>query len=200
MSTLGLSGPPQKDEGIWKRLFWPSIHNAYDADSLGQQGFWVCVIVGLLTGVLLALTGHPALAALAFAFYFLGGMGLREGNILAAVLVFAIYLLDKIASIRMGAGGFGFLGLVVLAILLANLRGAMLVRRWKLNCSPADDEPAPVRLAETWRDQLCDQIPRRFWPVARFAFYALALLMIGLELLSVWAAWFGILGRSVSPG
>lgn len=32
MSTLGLSGAPDRSDGLFKNLFWPTIQNAQDAD------------------------------------------------------------------------------------------------------------------------------------------------------------------------
>ncbi len=190
MSTLGLSGQTEQEEGLWKRLFWPSIRNSHDADLIEQQGFWICTLVAVLTGALLAFTSHPILAALLFLFYFLGGMGLREGSKPAATLVFAAFLLDKIASFRMGLGAFAFVGYIVLAILLANVRGAVLVARWKKLPRSTEEDAEPTRFNETWRDKLCDQLPRKAWPRLRFGFYALAALVVVLEIAGVWAAWF----------
>jgi hypothetical protein len=49
METLGLSSQPQPTDNLFKRLFWPRIESHYDVDLLGQQGFWVCSIVAVLS-------------------------------------------------------------------------------------------------------------------------------------------------------
>jgi hypothetical protein len=36
-------------DNLFKRLFWPRIESHYDVDLLGQQGFWVCSIVAVLS-------------------------------------------------------------------------------------------------------------------------------------------------------
>lgn len=190
MSTLGLSGPPTQEEGLWKRLLWPEVRNAHDADLLGQQGFWIAEIIALLSAVILVFTGHPVLAAVTFVFYVLGGFGLREGSIAAAALVFAAYLLDEFAAIRVGLGGFGIVRLIILAILLANLRGAILIGRWRKSPElQADPEPEPMRFSESWQDKFRDQLPRKFWPKLRIPFYIVGGLVVMLEALGVFSLW-----------
>src|ERR1700690_1592205 len=107
MSTLGLSGPPQQDEGLFKRLLWPSVRNSHDVDLLGQQGFWLCHIIAVLSAVMGIATAHPVAAAFTFIFYVMGGFGLREGSVAAAALVLAAWLLDRIAAIILHKGGIG---------------------------------------------------------------------------------------------
>lgn len=190
MSTLGLSGPPTQEEALWKRLLWPEVRTAHDADLLGQQGFWIAEIIALLSAAFLVFTGHPLLAAVTFLFYVLGGFGLREGDVAAAALVFAAYLLDEFAAMRVGLGGFGIVRLVILAILLANLRGAILVNRWRKSPAlQADDEPEPMRFNESWQDKFRDQLPRRLWPKLRIPFYIIAGLFVMLEALGVFSLW-----------
>ena len=48
MQTLDLSGESKKSDGRLKSLLWPSVDNAWDVDYLGQQGFWICLIIGAL--------------------------------------------------------------------------------------------------------------------------------------------------------
>jgi hypothetical protein len=192
MSTLGLSGEPPKDENRLKALFWPTIQNAHDADVVSQMGFWVCQIAALISGLSLGFTGHPVLAAFVLAFYFLGGVGVREGSAAAAILVFSAYLLDLIASVRMGMGMFGILQFVVFAILLSNVRSSLLVARWKkLPRTDGDEELEPMRFNETWRDKFSDQMPRIVWPKLRVVFYVCASLFMALEVLGILVAFFG---------
>jgi hypothetical protein len=190
MSTLGLSGETSKEESRWKALFWPSIHNSHDADLLGQQGFWICQIVALLSGLFPLFTAHPLIGVLAFLFYVLGGIGVREGSITASSLVFAAYLLGVATAIRMGAGAFGIIRFIFLAILLANLRGSILIARWKKPPRVEEDDSEPMRFHDTWRDKFCDQLPAKAWPVLQYAFYIVAALLVGLEVLGVIALFF----------
>jgi hypothetical protein len=92
MSTLGLSGPPSSNDSLLKRLLWPSIGDASDADMLGQQGFWICLIVSLLAIVTTSLQGHWLLGLYSGIFFFIGGMGIREHDVIAAIAVTAVYM------------------------------------------------------------------------------------------------------------
>lgn len=183
MSTRGLSGPPQQEEGLVKRLLWPSVRNAHDVNLLGQQGFWICQAIAVLTAIFLIYTEHPFLAALAFVFYMFGGFGLREGSTLAAAFVFAAWILDQIAAIVTHRGGPGIVQLVVTAILLANLRGAIAASGWKKQAHAVEEDIEPMRFSEAIVDKFRDQWPRRTWPVLRYVFYILAFGFIGIEML-----------------
>lgn len=182
MSTLGLSGPPQEEEGLVKRLLWPSVRNAHDVNLLGQQGFWICEAVAVLSATILAFTGHPILAAVTFVFYALGGIGLREGSVAAAGLVFAAWVCDQAAAISTHRGGIGIVQLVIAAILLANLRGTVAARGWKKQLQPGEEELEPMRFSETLIDKFRDQLPRRAWPKLRYFFYFFAVGFVAIEL------------------
>jgi len=86
METLGLSGPPVRNENIFRRIFWPSA-DSVDADMLGQQGFWICLLLALLTVIEATFRGHVLLGVLFAIFYFLGGIGVREHDIASAISV-----------------------------------------------------------------------------------------------------------------
>ena len=182
MSTLGLSGPPQHEEGLVKRLLWPSVRNAHDVNLLGQQGFWICEAIAVLSAAILLFTGHPILAAVAFVFYALGGFGLREASIAAAALVFAAWVCDQVAAIGMHRGGIGIVQLVVAAILLANLRGTVAAVSWKKQVQPGEEEMEPMRFGETLVDKIRDQLPRRTWPTLRYFFYVFAVCFLAIQL------------------
>src|SRR6266403_976750 len=49
MQNLGLSESTPKTESRLKTLFWPTIRNEFDLDYITRQGFWICVVVGLLS-------------------------------------------------------------------------------------------------------------------------------------------------------
>ncbi len=183
MSTLGLSGPPQQEEVLLKRLFWPSVRNSHDADLLGQQGFWIAQIVAVISAIFLVMGSHPLLAVLAFLFYALGGLGIREGSVAAASLVFGAWLFNQIAAVASHRGGIGLIPLVVMAILFANLRGAVLAAQWRKQPQPDAEDITPMRFNETLTDKLRDQLPRKLWPSVRYVFYVFAVGFLALELL-----------------
>jgi hypothetical protein len=182
MSTLGLSGPPQQEEGLVKRLLWPSVRNAHDVNLLGQQGFWICEAVAVVSATILTFTGHPILAAVTFVFYALGGFGLREGSIAAAALVLTAWVCDQVAAIGTHRGGIGIVQLVIAAILLANLRGTVAAGNWKKQLQPGEEEMEPMRFSETLADKFRDQLPRRTWPTLRYFFYVFAVGFVAIEL------------------
>jgi hypothetical protein len=181
MQSLNLSGETKKSDGRLKSLFWPTVDNAWDVDYLGQQGFWICFIVALVNLVFVGvsasfLPGSNArlltlvLGAIVCFVYFVGGMGVRQGSWPAAVTIFALYVIDQLASGHPP----GILSVIIAGVLLSNVRATILAARWK----PAtDDEDRPTRFNETFRDKLVDQLPPRAWPVLKYPFYILALII-----------------------
>lgn len=177
MQTLDLADSTTRSENRLKSLFWPSIQTANDVDYLGSQGFWVCVIVAVLTLVFSLLTGHPIAGGFVLAFYYFGGIGVRERSRYAAAVVLAMFLLDSIAS------GFGIPRLIVLGLLLSNLRATWIAANWKAG---SDQAALPPRFSESWSDKFADQLPTRLWPKIRTAYYVfsaclLALIAVGLS-------------------
>jgi len=186
MQTLGLASEQKPTDGMLKRLFWPTIENQYDVDLVGQQGFWVCVIVGLLSFIALVVTGQPVIGALVAVTFLLGGMGVRERSIAAAVMVFLCYLLDKIGSLETGNfGGMGLVGLIGLMLLLANVRGTILSRRWKAPETSSEVSELPERPTTSITDKLANVLPVKAWPVGRFIFFPVAGIVLALSLLGV---------------
>ena len=199
MQTLDLSGTSKKTDGRLKSLFWPTVENAWDMDSLGQQGFWICLIIGLISLIVVAIQASEipnhaqgvvtlVVGVIAFFVYFAGGIGVRQASWPAALLVFVVYVFNYLAS-----GGLpGVIPLIVAAILLANVRATILASQWK---PAAEDEDRPMRFNETWRDKLVDQLPPRAWPILKYPFYFFAT-MILLMLLAAFGA--RLLHRGVS--
>jgi hypothetical protein len=172
METLGLSGSAERTDGRLKSLFWPSIQNGTDVDYLGAQGYWVCTVVAILSFVFLTISGHPVTGAGILLFYYLGGVGVRERDRYAALVVFIMYLLDTLLMP-------GVLRIILCALLLSNLRATWIAASWK----PESEEAAlPPRLNETFTDKLADQLPQWLWPKVKLAYYIFS---VGLLLLVI---------------
>src|SRR4051812_47768982 len=120
MQTLGLADSTPHSESRVKALLWPSIQNATDVDYITTQGFWICIAFGVLNLFVGFVTGHEFFGLLVFLMYFLGGVGVREGSIVAAIFALLYYLVETIAS------GPGILRIICLALLFANLRAVWL--------------------------------------------------------------------------
>lgn len=191
MQTLGLSDSTPRIESRLKSLFWPTIRNDGDLDYLTEQGFWICVVVAVVTELVSFFTGHPFLTAFDAIFFFLAGVGVRMRSRAAAVLAFAVYFLGGVALQKAGAQGFSIVRIIFLALLLANVRGMWLSASWP----KSESEPPPVRLNETWRDKLSDQLPPVLWPKARWLFYVLA----ALEVVALLLQFFPIAPAGTGP-
>jgi hypothetical protein len=181
MQTLGLSGESQRSDGRLKSIFWPTVQNAWDVDSLGRQGFWICLIIAGFQLVVSLLTRNPimiatgTMTALAF---LVGGMGVRQSNWPAAAMVFALFFVGLLYG--MASGQFpGFLTIIAAAILLSNVRAAFLASEWK---PTGEDDDKPMRFNETLGDKLADQMPAKAWPVMQIPFFALAAVLLLLSL------------------
>jgi hypothetical protein len=195
MQTLGLSSEAKRSDGRWKSLLWPTVENAWDVDYLGQQGMWICTLVAAASLVLTALTGNPLLigiGVLSALFYLVGGMGVRQGNWPAAVMVFAVYGLDILAQ----AVQFQFPNIFRIAIalvLLSNLRATYLASEWR---PAAEEEDLPTRFNETLADKFVDQLPPKCWPMLQIPFIILGVMMLLLTLIGlvvIFASRFGLI-------
>ena len=180
MGYLGLSGPAVKEDNIFQRLFWPSDH-AGEADSLGQQGFWICIAVALLSAAILTFAGHWAVALLTLAFFGLGGIGVREHSTFAAISVAFVYLLNQII-VAIGGRFPGLLALAASMLLIANIRGTWIAAKWAKH---GDPDLIPERMRETLSDRIVDQMPAHVWPKGRRIFYCVAVIYV---LLTVFGA------------
>jgi hypothetical protein len=177
MQILGLSDSTPKPENRFKSLLWPSIRNEIDLDTVTTQGFWICFIVAVISLGLAILSGSSLIIVITCfesAFYILAGMGVRMRSRVAAVAVFTSYLLSGFVLMKYTNQGISIVRLIVLALLLANVRGIWLSASW----TAVEGDVAPVRLNETWRDKLADQWPAALWPRLRILFYVLAVLEI----------------------
>ena len=171
MQTLGLAGPEQKPDNIVKRLFWPA-NNPSEVDTLGQQGFWICLGVGVLSLIALSVAGLWWLGLLSAVFFIFGGFGVREHSVLAASLVASAYVLNLMSSVVSGQFP-GFLALVAALLLIANIRGTWIASQW---IDKGDPELFPDRASTGILDTLVDQLPAKVWPKSRSVFYVAAVL------------------------
>jgi hypothetical protein len=181
MQTLNLSGETRKSDGRLKSLFWPTVDNAWDVDYLGQQGFWICLVIAVISFALMVVAAlevpNPAgrigvliLGAIILFAYIAGGMGVRESSWPAAAMVFTLYAVNQL-----GSGKIGILPIIIGAVLLSNVRATFLASRW----TPlAEGEDRPTRFDETFRDKLVDQLPPKIWPKLRIPFFIISGLLL----------------------
>lgn len=198
MQTLGLVTESKRSDGRLKSIFWPTVENAWDVNYLGQQGFWICVVIGVLRALVGVFSGSPLFLAvyLAMALVFLvGGMGVREASWPAAAMVFTIFASDILYTLAVGRLP-GIVSILFAGVLLSNLRAAFLASEWR----PArEDEDKPTRFNETFWDKLVDQWPAKAWPVLEVPFFALLALLLLLSLAAVGTAIWQRLGALPSP-
>jgi hypothetical protein len=179
MQTLGLSDSTPRTDGRLKSLFWPSVKTSSDADYLGSQGLWVCSAIGVLSFVVLAISGKPFMGLFILVLYYLTGVGVREGSRYAAGWAFVTYFGEMIVT------GPHVVKVLVSALLLSNFRAIWIASRWK----PESPEYAPPpRWSETWSDKFADVWPTWLWPRLRIPYYILSvayllLFVIGLVLM-----------------
>ena len=196
MQTLGVSDSLPHSESRLKSLFWPSIQSGSDVDYLGIQGYWVCTLVAGMTMViaLFSLGSARSLiqaivlgltSSMFFVFFYVGGIGVREGSRFAAAVVFVIYALDTGTFLSRLFSASGAVGLVVspglamalliklavTVVLFCNLRATLIAARWV----PGTEESVlPPRRSETFSDRFVDQWPRWIWPKIRIPYYLFA--------------------------
>jgi|GEM_PF-946418 len=203
MQTLGLSGESRRSDGRLKSIFWPTVENAWDVNYLGQQGFWICVVVAAIqlasAALVVAFSGNPIALAVyvtAALAYLTGGMGVREASWPAAALVFGIFSSELLYTLAKGQLP-GIIDILFAGILLSNVRAAFLASEWK----PAGEgEDRPTRFNETMVDKFVDQWPAKLWPQLRHYFFAIGAALLALELIGVGAlAWHRLSGFVVSP-
>jgi len=202
MQTLGLSQEIKRSDGWLKSIFWPVVENAWDVDYLGQQGFWICVLIAVFQFGISLFTANPLLIVLGFSvglIYFTGGMGVREKCWPAAALVFACYFLETLASVFSGLflSPGGVVRILFLGLLLSNLRATFIASEWK---PAAEDEDMPRRFNESLRDKLVDAWPPKLWPRLQIPFYILAVTWLILSLLGLIALILVRVGVISLPG
>ncbi len=189
MQTLGLASEQKPTDGLFKRLLWPTIENAYDVDLVSQQGFWLCVILAAISTVTLLVAGHVMYALLIGLTYYLAGVGVRERSLPAAILILCCYLLDRVAAFLITPYGFGggnpVVGVVAVMLLVANIRATVLARKWRKGSSTDDRTEFPDQVNESWKDRFVNTWPSAVWPRGQFVFYPLASGLLLLTLIGM---------------
>jgi hypothetical protein len=183
METLGLSSKPQKSDNIFQRLLWPTIYNQYDVDLLGQQGFWVCIALGTLSGVLLLLTGQFLVGLLTVFVFFAGACGVRERSVSAASVIFAIQLISLLSAYFIsGLPPSPVISIVILMLLLANVRAAIISSRWIAAPPEESDTDLPERSTFTAADRFANTLPVTLWPKIKYVFFGVSALYLVLTI------------------
>jgi hypothetical protein len=108
------------------------------------------------------------------AFYYLAGVGIRRTSRFAAVSAFLIYFLGVIAGIKIAHSG-GVVSIFFLALLLSNVRATWLAKRFASE-QIALQQSGPGTVA-TPQSVFTDVLPRVIWPIGRWIYYVLAVLM-----------------------
>jgi hypothetical protein len=190
MQTLDLSGTAPQSENRLKSLFWPSIHNATDVDYLGSQGYWICALVAVFSFLTSSVAGHPIAGFCTLLYFYIGGVGVREKSVFAAIVVFILFLADTFAE----PGILKFFGCV---LLLSNMRATFIASFWDPGVAEAE---APMRFNDTWTDKFADQLPAWLWPKIRYGYYVFAVLLLMFTLVVLSFAMFhGRIRHLISP-
>jgi hypothetical protein len=204
MQTLGLSGESRRSDGRLKSIFWPTVENAWDVNYLGQQGFWICVVLAvfqlayaaLVVGAFSSPPIQLVIYAVAALVYLLGGMGVREASWPAAAVVFGIFFTGLLYTMAMGRLP-GIIDVMFAGILLSNVRAAFLASEWR----PAGEgEDRPTRFDESITDKIVDQLPAKVWPRIQPFFFAVGAAVLALEMIGVgMLAWQRLTSLVVAP-
>jgi hypothetical protein len=115
--------------------------------------------------------GMPFIGIFTAVVFFLGGCGVRQRSISAAVLVFTLYLTNIVGGWVLGSFGNPLLPLVVLMLLFANVRATVLSRRWMAQPVDPIDQEFPERSVETMSDRFANSLPATMWSKCRYAFF-----------------------------
>lgn len=189
MEILGLSESTPKTESRLKSLFWPSIQSGVDVDYLGAQGYWVCTIVAIISLLFMLAVGQPITALATALYFYLGGVGVRERNFFAAVIVFFLYFLSTILMLGMLFTLGGVVRIFISGLLLSNVRATWLASQWV----PGSEEAAiPPRFAQTIGDKFVDKLPAILWPKLRIVYYIFSYYIFSVAYLSLTVIGLGI--------
>jgi len=146
---------------------------------------WICSAVAVMSLIASLISGNVVLIAVGLLmalFYWIGGMGVRQANWLAAAAVFLVYAVNlSILGLRILTPT-GLFQLALSLVLLSNVRAAFLASEWK----PIEgDTDFPTRFSETLADKYVDQMPAKLWPKLQIPFLILAIVVLLFSLLGV---------------
>jgi hypothetical protein len=180
MQTLGISNSTPPQENRFKNLFWPTIRTGTDVDALGTQGFWICAAVGFLSLVSATITGQPIVGIFTMLYFYMGGVGVREHNLYAAIVVFIMQLANTLLAP-------GVLNVFLTIVLLSNMRATFIASFWEPEKVEAE---MPIRFNETWGDKFADKWPAWLWPKIQIVYYIysatfLLLVLFGLTVVTL---------------
>jgi hypothetical protein len=181
MEILGLSSTTPRSDSRLKALFWPTIQHDGDLEYITEQGFWICTLIAAMSLVLTVLAGRPFSGLFQFSFFFLAGVGVRQRSLAASIAVFVVYSADKIALWRLAWTSFSLIGMIIIALLLANVRGILISSEW----AKQNELPHVDRLNQTFLDKLSGHWPELLWPKTKYLFALLAvieLILVGMLL------------------
>jgi hypothetical protein len=200
MQTLGVSDSVPRSESRIKTLLWPSIRSGSDVDYLGIQGYWVCTFVAVMTLIVALFTivnatdaqqfiMIPLIFGLFSLFFYIGGIGVREGSRFAAVVVFVVYALDTgTVLLTSPVSANVIIRSAIAVVLLSNLRATWIAAGWV----PGMEEFAlPLRRSGTLGDKFVDQWPQWIWPKIRMPYYVLSALVASVVCLGYVGLLFG---------
>jgi len=158
-------------------LLWPKIKNEWDVNDLCRQGFWLCLMIAvlqLIAAVIVPDAWMRVAAVLSALVFVVGALGVREANWPAATLLFTLYALTLGDDVVNGRTP-NILHILAGLILLSNVRAAFLASRWQ---PIAEGDIRPLRPATKFRDRLVNQVPPKWWPRLRIAFFGVAALLV----------------------
>ena len=175
MQTLGISNSEPRTDSRLKSLFWPTIETGTDADDLECRAIGFARLLRFFLLFFPSLPGHPIAGFLVLVFYYLGGVGVREHSLYAALLVFLMFLLETVAVPSIPKA-------FICVVLLSNFRATWLASRWKPGSSEAE---MPIRLGATWGDKFADKLPEWLWPRVRLVYFVFAPAFLALALIGL---------------
>ena len=170
MELLNISSNAPKSDSRLKALLWPTIRHEGDLEHIAEQGFWMCLLVAILSLVLHLLIRDFIFALLEPLFYLMCAVGVRERSLAASVVAFVAYLASALLAQRATGHGFGILTIIILALLLSNVRGIWLASRWGVE----NALPPVARLNDTILDKLSGRMPQMIWPKVKWLFVVIA--------------------------
>jgi hypothetical protein len=141
-------------------------------------------VLGTLSGALLLITGQFLVGLLTAFIFFAGACGVRERSVLAASLIFAIQLISVLSAYFIaGVPPNPVVSIVILMLLLANIRAAVISSRWMAAPAEERDTDLPERSTFTAADRFANALPVKLWPMIKYVFFAASAIYLVLTIL-----------------